>query len=110
MARRLGPACQIIREMTQTFRRLDHRFGGGHARSAITTYLASEVLPLLRAGRYRSDVGRELSAAVAELDQLAGWMAYDVGDATSGCRHLSHAMAFAMTLGATRWRVKCWPG
>ena len=30
---------QIIREMTQTFRRLDNRFGEGHARSALTTYL-----------------------------------------------------------------------
>jgi len=90
---------QMIREMTQTFRKLDNRFGGGHARSAITTYLIADVLPLLRAGRYRSDVGRELSAAVAELDQLAGWMAYDVGDAHSGCRHLLQAMRRCHDIG-----------
>ena len=83
---------QIIREMTQTFRRLDNRFGGGHARSAVTNYLASDVLPLLRDGRYRDSVRRELSAAVAELNQLAGWMAYDVGDTDSGRRHLRNAM------------------
>ncbi|MCA1693690.1 MAG: helix-turn-helix domain-containing protein [Actinobacteria bacterium] len=83
---------QIVREMTQTFRRLDNRFGGGHARSAVTTYLASDVLPLLRDGRYRDEVRRELSAAVAELNQLAGWMAYDVGDTDSGRRHLRNAM------------------
>lgn len=90
---------QIVREMTQTFRRLDHRFGGGHARSAVTNYLASDVLPLLRAGRCRSDVRRELSAAVAELGQLAGWMAYDVGDTSSGCRHLWQAMRLCQDLG-----------
>jgi transcriptional regulator with XRE-family HTH domain len=83
---------QIVREMTQTFRRLDNRFGGGHARSAVTNYLASDVLPLLRDGRYRDSVRRELSAAVAELNQLAGWMAYDVGDTDSGRRHLRNAM------------------
>jgi tetratricopeptide (TPR) repeat protein len=90
---------QVIREMTQTFRRLDNRFGGGHARSAITNYLASDVLPLLREGRYRSDVRRELSGAVAELDQLAGWMAYDVGDTISGYRHLSQAMRLCQDFG-----------
>ncbi|MGH3964656.1 MAG: hypothetical protein ACRDRY_15590 [Pseudonocardiaceae bacterium] len=58
--------------MTQTFRRLDNRFGGGHARSALTNYLASDVLPVLREGRYRDDVRRDLAAAVAELNQLAG--------------------------------------
>jgi transcriptional regulator with XRE-family HTH domain len=31
---------QIVREMTQTFRRLDNRFGGGHAHSTVTNYLA----------------------------------------------------------------------
>lgn len=83
---------QIIREMTLTFRRLDNRFGGGHARSALTNYLASDVLPVLREGRCRDDVRRDLSAAVAELNQLAGWMAYDVGDAGSGGRYLRQAM------------------
>ena len=38
------------------------------------------MLPLFRAGRCRDDVRRDLFAAVAELNQLAGWMAYDVGD------------------------------
>lgn len=44
----------------------------GHARSALTNYLASDVLPLLREDRYRDDVRRDLCAAVAELNQLAG--------------------------------------
>jgi hypothetical protein len=90
---------QIIREMTQTFRRLDNRFGGGHARSTLTSYLASDVLPLLRAGRYSDDVRRDLFAAVAELNQLAGWMAYDVGDPDSGRRYLRQAMRQSQCIG-----------
>ncbi|MGH4007137.1 MAG: hypothetical protein ACRDTH_03030 [Pseudonocardiaceae bacterium] len=90
---------QIIREMTQTFRRLDNRFDGGHARSALTNYLTSDVLPVLREGRYRDDVRRGLSAAVAELNQLAGWMAYDVGDVDSGRRHLRQAMHLCQDIG-----------
>ncbi|HEX8760325.1 MAG TPA: helix-turn-helix domain-containing protein [Pseudonocardiaceae bacterium] len=90
---------QIVREMTQTFRRLDNRFGGGHARSAVTNYLGSDVLPLMHEGRYRDSVRRELSAAVAELNQLAGWMAYDVGDADSGHRHLRNAMHLCQHVG-----------
>ncbi|MDQ3152726.1 MAG: XRE family transcriptional regulator, partial [Actinomycetota bacterium] len=99
-ARAVGmPDVQIIREMTQTFRGLDNRFGGGRARSVVTDYLASDVLPVLHEGRYRSDVRRELSTAVAELDQLAGWIAYDVGDTASGRRHLRRAMHLSQDVG-----------
>lgn len=99
-ARAVGmPDVQIIREMTQTFRGLDNRFGGGRARSAVTNYLASDVVPILREGRYRSDVRQELSTAVAELNQLAGWMAYDVGDTGSGRRHLRQAMHLSQDVG-----------
>ncbi len=90
---------QVIREMAQSFRRLDNRFGGGHARSALTYYLACDVLPLLRDSRYRDDVGRDLAAAVAELSQLAGWMAYDVGDVDSGRQHLRQAMRLSQDIG-----------
>ena len=90
---------QIIREMAQTFRRLDNRFGGGHARSAVTNYLASDVVPLLHGGRYRDDVRRDLTAAVAELHQLVGWIAYDVSDADSGRRHLRQAMHLCHDVG-----------
>lgn len=57
------------------------------------------MLPLLREGRYRDSVCRELSAAVVELNQLAGWMAYDVGDANSGHRHLRNAMRLSQDIG-----------
>ncbi|HVK24291.1 MAG TPA: XRE family transcriptional regulator [Actinokineospora sp.] len=81
-----------IREMTRTFRRLDNRFGGGHARSTVSGYLASEVVPLLRTARATDAVRVELHSAVAELNQLAGWMAYDVGDADVGTKHLRQAL------------------
>lgn len=90
---------QIIREMTQTFRNLDNRFGGGHARSAVTNYLTSDVLPLLQTGRYRDEVRRPLFTTVAELGQLAGWTGYDVGDAESGHRHLRQAMRLCQEVG-----------
>jgi transcriptional regulator with XRE-family HTH domain len=90
---------QIIREMTQTFRRLDNRFGGGHARSAVNNYLSSDVLPLLHGSQYRDSVRPDLFAAVAELKQLAGWMAYDMGEADSGRRHLRNAMHLCKDVG-----------
>jgi transcriptional regulator with XRE-family HTH domain len=78
---RLGWAdVETIREMTTVYRRLDNRFGGGHARGLTEQYLNGQVLPALRAGRYRSAVERSLLAATAELLQLAGWMAADVGE------------------------------
>lgn len=82
----------IVREMTDTFRRLDNRYGGGRTRSTVTSYLGSEVEPLLRDGRARSTVRRELLSAAAELHQLAGWMAHDVGDTDAGQALLRHGL------------------
>ncbi|MDX2972358.1 helix-turn-helix domain-containing protein [Kribbella solani] len=80
-----------IREMTQVFRRLDNRYGGGHSRSVVSSYLNSTVTPLLQestTGRSRSD----LFAAAAELHHLAGWMAYDTGHNADGHMHLRQAL------------------
>ncbi len=80
-----------IREMTQVFRRLDNRYGGGHSRSVVTSYLNSTVAPLLQestTGGGRS----ELFAAAAELHHLAGWMAYDTGHHADGHTHLRQAL------------------
>ena len=90
---------QIIREMTQTFRNLDNRFGGGHIRSAVTSYLVSDVLPLLREGQYCDDVRRKLFTTVAELNQVAGWTGYDVGDNGTGCHYLRQAMRLCQDVG-----------
>lgn len=90
---------QIIREMTGSFRKLDNRFGGGHVRSAVVNYLTSDVLPALRAGRYRDDLRPDLCTAVAEVTQLAGWIGYDVGDVESGQRFLHRAMRLCQDVG-----------
>lgn len=54
---------------------------------------------MLREGRYRGSLRKKLSTAVAELNQLAGWMAYDVGDSVSGRRHLQNAMHQCQDVG-----------
>ena len=93
VGRKLGAAeVATVREMTRTFRRLDNRFGGGHARTTVSSYLASDVAPMLRDVRSTDGVRAELFGAVAELNQLAGWMAYDVGDADTGGKHLRQAL------------------
>ncbi|MEU5694203.1 helix-turn-helix transcriptional regulator [Actinosynnema sp. NPDC020468] len=99
-ARGVGlPEVEVMRGMTRTFRQLDNRFGGGHARSVVGNYLVGEAVPMLRGGRFRDGVRRELFAAVAELNQLAGWMAYDTGDVDSGRRHLRQALALCKEVG-----------
>lgn len=76
-AARVGchPEVETVREMTQTFRRLDNKFGGGHSRSAATMFLNSTVEPLIRDGRRNSTISADLFSATAELHQLLGWMA-----------------------------------
>lgn len=95
-ARRVGQAdVEAIREVTQTFLRLDNLFGGGRARPTVVRYLHDEVAPLLRQGQYSEPVGRELFAAAAELTRLAGWMAYDLEQHGLAQRYLIQALRLA---------------
>jgi hypothetical protein len=89
------PHVEAIRELTATFRSLDNRFGGGHARPAVVSYLDAQVAPLLREGRYDRQTGRALFAAAAEMTQLAGWMAYDIGAHGLAQRYLVQALRLA---------------
>ena len=90
-----GADIEAIREVTQTFLRLDNLFGGGRARPTVVRYLHDEVAPLLRDGRYTEPTGRELFAAAAELTRLAGWMAYDLEQHGLAQRYLIQALRFA---------------
>jgi transcriptional regulator with XRE-family HTH domain len=81
-----------VRAMTQTFRRLDNMYGGGHSQSAVGGYLTSTIEPIMRDGRPNSSARLELFSAVAELYQLAGWMAYDTGQAEVGRQHMRTAL------------------
>jgi hypothetical protein len=90
-----GPDIEAIREVTQTFLRLDNLFGGGRARPTVVRYLHDEVAPLLRDGRYTEPIGRELFATAAELTRLAGWMAYDLEQHGLAQRYLVQALRLA---------------
>ncbi|MBB4686973.1 helix-turn-helix domain-containing protein [Amycolatopsis jiangsuensis] len=102
-----GPAkprstdAEIVRHMTETFRQLDNRFGGGHSRgtTSITSYLTSSVTPMLNGTGRTVTARNELLAAAAELHQVAGWSAYDVGNAAEGQRHLREALKLSQDAG-----------
>ncbi|MFJ6199796.1 helix-turn-helix domain-containing protein [Micromonospora sp. NPDC092111] len=89
------PDIDTIREVTETYRRLDNQYGGGHARTAVARFLHHEVTPLLTDGRYDPKTGRRLLTAVAELTQLAGWQAYDMAEHGIAQRYLIHALDLA---------------
>lgn len=70
---------QAVRDMTAAFNAADERLGGGHARSAVVEYLATDVMGFL-GGRHATDeTRRAMFAAAAQLTYLAGWKAHDLG-------------------------------
>lgn len=85
------PEVDLVREMTGAFRRIDNRYGGGQCRTAVASYLASTVEPMLADSKAKNAARGELFSASAELHQLAGWMAYDTGQANAGRQHLRTA-------------------
>lgn len=93
------PDVETVRQTTNVFRRLDNRYGGGYSRSDVTAFLTSSVEPKLRHGRANSEIRNDLFSAAAELYQLAGWMAYDTGQAEAGRAHLRHALRLSQEAG-----------
>lgn len=90
------PHIASVRQMTRTFRDLDNRFGGGHAREYVVRFLSDEVAPLIRDGRYNSATGAALLSAVSETMLLAGWMSYDAGYHGIAQRYMTHALRMAL--------------
>jgi hypothetical protein len=64
---------ETVRAMTNTFRQLDNKFGGGHSRSQANAYLTAIVDPMVGNGRYTDTVKVELFSVTAELHQLIGF-------------------------------------
>lgn len=93
------PEVTEVRLMTQTFRHLDNRFGGGHSKASMTTYMTSVVERKLRDDRLGGPARVEFFSAAAELYQLAGWMAYDTGQAGVGRQHMRHALRLSQDAG-----------
>jgi transcriptional regulator with XRE-family HTH domain len=89
----------VVREATRAFRQIDNRFGGGHARSAVASFLGSEIEGALSDGRFARGARPGYERAAAELFQLAGWMAYDVGDERQGRSRLRQALELATAAG-----------
>ncbi|WP_331283041.1 tetratricopeptide repeat protein [Kineosporia babensis] len=68
---------EAVQETVSFFSRVDHRRGGGHARTAVLQYLTSDVSGFLH-GRFTDDaLRRQMFAVAGELACLAGWMSYD---------------------------------
>ncbi|WP_245633818.1 helix-turn-helix domain-containing protein [Amycolatopsis jejuensis] len=88
-----------IRSMTKAYRAADNRFGGGHSRTALNAYFESTVKPMLDDTSIIGSLRRELFTAAAEMRQLAGWMAYDVGHASDGRTHLREALRLCQHAG-----------
>ena len=86
------PHVEDIRRMTKAYRAADNRYGGGHSRTALNAYFESTVKPMLDDTSIIGTLRRDLFTAAAEMRQLAGWMAYDVGHASDGRTHLREAL------------------
>jgi tetratricopeptide (TPR) repeat protein len=83
-----------VRATAQVFMSMDFQFGGGHARAALAQYFANDVCPLLD-GRFTEGTGRKLFSAAAEVAQLLGWTAYDIGRHGLAQRYLIQALKLA---------------
>lgn len=90
-----APHVATVRETTAMWRRLDNRYGGGHARASLVRFLDGEVGPLLRDGRYDPKTGRQFAAAAAELTLTTGWAAYDTGRHGLAQRYFIQALRLA---------------
>lgn len=68
-----------VRQLTETFRSVDDRLGGGHGLTMVTAYLTDTVVPMLE-GRFPSDpLRRSAFGAAATLACLVGWKHHDLG-------------------------------
>lgn len=83
---------EAIRRMHARFGRLDNRFGAGEVRDAAVAYLANDVAPILRDGRFNRATGAALFTTAAELNQLVGWMSHDISAHGLGQRYLIQAL------------------
>ncbi|MFF5265501.1 hypothetical protein ACFY4C_42050 [Actinomadura viridis] len=93
---RIGMAdVEEIRQVTDAFRILDNRLGGGHVRRPVVEYLHTHVGPLLREGRCSEEVRRPFFSAAADLTKLAAWLYHDLDRQGLAQRYLIQALAMA---------------
>jgi transcriptional regulator with XRE-family HTH domain/tetratricopeptide (TPR) repeat protein len=90
---------EVIGEMVLALRRVDNRFGGGHARGVVLGYLNGEVHRVLRAVQAQGGVPRRLMQVVAELTQLAGWISHDIGEDRLARQYFGESLKLARAAG-----------
>lgn len=97
--RRIGRAdVDAMTAMATTFSALDRQRGGGYARTTLVQFLDQVVGPLLN-GTYDDRLGRQLYAATARLNDLAGFMCFDSGRHGLGQRYFITALRLAHAAG-----------
>jgi hypothetical protein len=84
------------------FSAADAAFGGGHARSALAAYLASDIAPWLRAAATPAPRSRMLAAA-ANLTYLCGFMCFD--DNMNGAAQRYYTIALRLSAEAGDRRI-----
>jgi len=80
----------MIRDMTETFRRLDARFGSGEIRPQVVAFLHDRTRAAMRE---RPDA--DLCSALAELTQFGGWLAQDSDRQALAQRYYIQALSLA---------------
>jgi tetratricopeptide (TPR) repeat protein len=86
-----APTGSMIRDMTDTFRRLDARYGSGEIRSQVIGFLHDRTRAALGGG----GSGTDLFSALSELTQFCGWLAQDSERQSLAQRYYVQALALA---------------
>lgn len=86
---------EALRDAMAYFSRQDQRLGGHTGRTALTSFLTTDVAAFVSARIPTERLRTDLLSAAAELVYLAGWMAFDSGDHAIAQRHFDIALRLA---------------
>ncbi|WP_254910111.1 helix-turn-helix domain-containing protein [Micromonospora sp. NBS 11-29] len=89
----LRPAGDQSLHFVRSLRLADRRVGGGHLYATVRAYLADTIAGPVAGGA--SPPEKTAFAAVASLNEMAGWMAHDSGAAEPARQHLGNALILA---------------
>lgn len=92
------PLLDQIEQTIPLLQRLDDASGGGAHLAYVSAQFRAVAL-LLRQGHYRGAVERRIFTALAEIGQLAGWMAFDAGQHGLAQRYFLTALRAAREAG-----------
>ncbi|WP_089157881.1 helix-turn-helix domain-containing protein [Micromonospora sp. NBS 11-29] len=105
--RRVGDSTvERVRQRVRQLRRLDDHLGGSETYAMVTAELA-ETVALLREGSHSEPVGGDLLVVIADLCQLAGFVAEDSGRIAEARRHHLAGMRAAHEGGDAAGAANC---